>query len=47
MADGEITIGVGIRTELSTDARELYDSPAPCSVVTQITCCAIDPLPLQ
>jgi hypothetical protein len=23
MADGEMTIGVGIRTELSTDAREL------------------------
>jgi hypothetical protein len=47
MADGEMTIDVGIRTELSTDAREPYDSPAPYSVVTQITCCAIDPLPLQ
>jgi len=27
-ADGEMTIGVGIRTELSMDAREPCDSPS-------------------
>src|SRR6266850_3273108 len=42
-----MTIGVGIRTELSTDARVRYDFPAPLSRVMQIARCAVRIFPLQ
>src|SRR5713101_2400665 len=42
-----MTIGVGIRTELSTDARVRYDSPPPLSSVAQIAGCAVGSFPLQ
>ena len=36
----EMTVRVGIRTELSTDARVRYDSAVLSSGVTQIAYCA-------
>ena len=47
MSQGEMTIGVGIRTELSTDARVRYESPPPFSGVTQTARCAVGCFPLR